>query len=224
MYAVLGIQPLENRLKQRPPRVYAVGRREKKRERERERRSRSWEATARRSFTVRTVPSRFRRDNGTLSKESGRGTRDGRGAGGWWREGNGGERGKSRRVQRSIHVGRTWRPVRGATANTENKDSPWSVQMGYQFTTGSTPGETRLTRGSPRITPTITGGKGGATAPTRTQKLPFPQFVQDGECATLPRALPPPRINTITSRSPRGTRSHRRATRRRIPAGREHDG
>lgn len=89
--------------------------------------------------------------------------------------------------------------------------------MGYQFTTGLTPGETRLTRGSPRITTY----DGNGTAPYGDAET-SPQSVQDGECATLSRALPPPRINTITSRSPRGTRAlARHATRRRIPAGRD---
>jgi len=89
--------------------------------------------------------------------------------------------------------------------------------MGCQFTTGLTPGETRLTRGSPRIT-TL---RRRCHRACRTQKLLFNNPSKMAN-ARLSRALPPPRINTITSRSPRGTRAlTRRATRRRIPAGRD---
>lgn len=71
--------------------------------------------------------------------------------------------------------------VRTVNGYRRNKDLPWSVQMGYQFTIGLTPSKTRLTHGSTRI---ITSDR---IAPRlqETQETSSPQFVQDGECATL---------------------------------------
>lgn len=94
--------------------------------------------------------------------------------------------------------------ARGAAADEENNDLPWSVQMGCQFTTGLTPGETRLMRGSPRITHHLTTT---APRPTGTQKYLFSTNSSKMANARLSRALPPPRINTITSRSRQGERA-----------------
>jgi len=83
----------------------------------------------------------------------------------------------------------------GATIDHQNKNLPWSVQMGYQSTIGLTPSKTKITHGSLRITlPTI-------ALRLRNTETSFPQFVQDGECATFGPFLRT--INTITSRLPR---------------------
>jgi len=108
----------------------------------------------------------------------------------------------------SIHVGKRITAVSGQAIDHQNKNLPWSVQMGYQSTIGLTPSKTKITHGSLRIILPMIALRLWNT------ETSFPQFVQDGECATFGPFLRT--INTITSRSTKESRSHRRATRRRI--------
>ena len=176
---------------------YAVhSSRERERERERERN---------RHDEAETYYRGFRRDNGTpvASEESGRAARgEGKGRGA-------DERGRRRRGASGTNRGASTQEGLGGLMkpwrNQENNDLPWSVQMGCQFTTGLTPGETRLTRGSPRITHHLTTRRHRGL--TGTQKYLFSINSSKMANARLSRALPPPWINTITSRSRQGERA-----------------